>query len=91
MENNSNTHGCTACKLSAFCGTAGKEGKEVSEALVRKALLFAFALPLALMLMVLAICMALHCSEGPTALLMLGSLVPYYILLRIHQNKIIKT
>ena len=44
-----------------------------------RALLIGFGLPLLLMLAVLAACLAAHCSEGLTALLMLLSLVPYYI------------
>lgn len=45
-----------------------------------RALLLGFGLPLMLMLAVLVVTIAAGCSEGVTALLMLGSLVPYYII-----------
>lgn len=44
-----------------------------------KALLIGFGLPLMLMLLVLVIATTTGCSEGTTALLILGSLIPYYI------------
>ena len=53
-----------------------------------KALLIGFGLPLMLMLLVLVIAMTTGCSEGTTALLMLGSLVPYYIIVWLLRDKI---
>ena len=57
-------------------------------AMAGKALLLGFGIPLALMLVVLAVMMAAGCSEGIIALMMLGSLIPYYILLRLLRNHI---
>ena len=39
---------------------------------------------------VLVVALVAHCSELLMALLMLGALVLYYIILRIFQNKLIK-
>ena len=90
MRNETDSSGCTACKLATFCNRSDNSEQCVPEAVANRALLLAFVLPLALMLVVLVIALLLKCSEGLTALLMLGSLVPYYILLRIYQNKLIK-
>lgn len=90
MRNETDTSGCTACKLATFCNQSDEAGQCVPEAVANRALMLAFVLPLVLMLAVLAVALLLNCSEGLTALLMLGSLVPYYIILRIYQNKLIK-
>lgn len=53
-----------------------------------KALLLGFGLPLVLMLAVLAVATAAGCSEGTAALAMLGSLIPYYIIIGLLRNRI---
>lgn len=53
-----------------------------------KALILGFGLPLVLMLVVLTVAMAAGCSEGLTALLMMGSLVPYYLLVWLLRDRI---
>ena len=53
-----------------------------------KALLIGFGLPLLLMLAVLAVLKAAGCSEGMTALLMLGVLIPYYLSVWMLRNRI---
>ena len=67
------------------------EGQQVvvttQSSMAGKALLIGFGFPLLLMLAVLIVLNTAGCSEGMTALLMLGVLVPYYItvwLLRQH-------
>ena len=55
-----------------------------------KALFIGFGAPLMLMLVTLAVLKALGCSEGTTALLVLGSLIPYYILVWIMRGRIEK-
>ena len=49
-------------------------------AMAGRAMLIGFGLPLALMLVVLVVSKLAGCSEGLSALLMLLSLVPYYII-----------
>jgi len=56
-----------------------------------RALLLGFGLPLVLMLVVLVVALALGCDEGLAALLMLGSLVPYYICIAFLRHRIAKT
>lgn len=56
-----------------------------------KALLLGFGLPLILMLMVLAVCMAAGCSEGLTAVFMLSALVPYYAVIGLLRSRISRT
>ena len=46
-----------------------------------KALLLSFGLPLVIMFVVFFTATALGCSQGIAALMMLGALVPYYIIL----------
>ena len=53
-----------------------------------RALMLGFGLPLVLMLVVLIVAMAAGCSEGITALFMLGSLVPYYLLVWLLRDRI---
>lgn len=53
-----------------------------------KALLIGFGLPLLLMLIVLAVTMAAGCSEGMVAMLMLGSLLPYYLIVWLLREKL---
>ena len=53
-----------------------------------KALLIGFGVPLVLMLVVLVVLKAVGCSEGTTALLMLGSLIPYYIIVWLMRSRI---
>ena len=53
-----------------------------------RALLIGFGWPLILMLLVLVMAMAAGCSEGMTALLMLASLVPYYVGVWLCRDKI---
>lgn len=56
-----------------------------------RALLIAFGLPLALMLVVLGVAVAAGCGEGATALLMVGVLVPYYIFVWLCRHRIART
>ena len=53
----------------------------VSHQSATRALLLGFGLPLALMLVVLTATQLVGMGEGTAALLMLGSLIPYYIIL----------
>lgn len=46
-----------------------------------RALLLSFGLPLLLMLLVFFVATACGCSQGVAALLMLGALLPYYIII----------
>ena len=55
-----------------------------------RALIIGFGLPLLLMLMVMVVALAAKCSEGLTALLMLVSLVPYYIIVWLCRDRIAK-
>ena len=50
--------------------------------------LVGFGQPLALMMAVLGIALAARCSEGLSALLMLASLVPYYLAVWLLRDKI---
>ncbi|MGX8697449.1 MAG: SoxR reducing system RseC family protein [Prevotella sp.] len=59
-----------------------------SSTMAGKALLIGFGLPLLLMLAVLAVLKAAGCSEGMTALLMLGVLIPYYLSVWMLRNRI---
>ena len=90
MKNETDPSGCTACKLSSFCNQRDEAEQCVPEAVANRALLIAFVIPLALLLIVLVVGLVAHCSELLMALLMLGALVLYYIGLRIFQNKLIK-
>lgn len=56
--------------------------------MARKALLIGFGQPLMLMMAVLGIALAARCSEGLAALLMLASLVPYYLAVWLLRDKI---
>ena len=51
-----------------------------------RALLLGFGIPLIIMLMVLVATLAAGCSEGMAALMMLLSLIPYYIGLWLFRN-----
>lgn len=62
-----------------------------SSSMAGKALLIGFGLPLLLMLVVLTVLIAAGCSEGMTALLMLGALIPYYIIVWMLRNRIART
>ena len=53
-----------------------------------RALLIGFGLPLLLMLAVMASALAAGCSEGLSALLMVGSLVPYYFVVWLCRRRI---
>jgi len=56
-----------------------------------KALLLGFGLPLLLMLVVLVSALLAGCNEGMAALLMIGSLVPYYICIALMRHRIAQT
>ena len=56
-----------------------------------KALLLGFGLPLLLMLVVLVAALLAGCNEGMAALLMIGSLVPYYICIALMRHRIAQT
>lgn len=56
-----------------------------------KALLLGFGLPLLLMLLVLVAALLAGCNEGMAALLMIGSLVPYYICIALMRHRIAQT
>lgn len=53
-----------------------------------RVLFLGFGLPLLLMLAVLAVALAAGCDEGLMALLMLGSLIPYYAVLWLYRDSI---
>ena len=53
-----------------------------------RALLLGFGVPLLIMLTVLVATLAAGCSEGTAALLMIASLIPYYIVLWLFRNRI---
>lgn len=53
-----------------------------------RALLIGFGLPLMLMLVLVVVLSAARCSEGMTALLMLGSLIPYYLVVWLCRDRI---
>lgn len=57
-------------------------------AVASKALLICFGLPLILMLVMLVVLKAVGSSEGTTALVMLGSLIPYYIIVWLMRGRI---
>jgi len=59
-----------------------------SSTMAGRALLLGFGIPLLLMLAVLVAAIAAGCDEGTAALLMLASLIPYYISLWIFRNRI---
>ena len=56
-----------------------------------KALLVGFGLPLLLMLLTLVVAMAARCSEGLSALLMIGVLVPYYAVVWLCRHRLART
>jgi len=56
-----------------------------------KALLLGFGIPLILVLATIAILLATGLDEGLTAIIALGTLVPYYLILWILRNHIAKT
>ena len=56
-----------------------------------RALLLGFGVPLLIMLIVLVATLAAGCSEGMAALLMIASLIPYYIGLWLFRNRIART
>ena len=56
-----------------------------------KALLIGFGFPLVLMLAVLVVLNTAGCGEGMTALLMLGVLIPYYIIVWLLRQHIART
>lgn len=59
-----------------------------SDAIAGRALLLGFGLPLLLMLAVLVATLTAGCSEGMAALMMMASLLPYYIGLWLFRNRI---
>jgi hypothetical protein len=89
MSTNDITTGCSACKLSNICTPKDNKEKCVPRIVALRAIMWAFGLPLLLMLVVMVIATAKHCGEGLTALLMLGSLIPYYIILRLNRNNLL--
>lgn len=89
MSTKTNSSGCSACKLSSVCSLEGKDQECVPTAIAFKAIMWAFGLPLLLMFAMLLVGSLLHWSDGVKALSMLGSLIPYYILLRIYRNKLL--
>ena len=56
-----------------------------------RALLIGFGLPLLLMLLTLVVAMAARCSEGLSALLMIGVLVPYYAVVWLCRHRLART
>ena len=83
--------------VDAVCSDAGRlsVGQEVTvtaeASMAGKALLLGFGLPLILMLLVLTAALLSGCSEGMAALLMIGSLVPYYICIALMRHRIAQT
>ena len=70
----------------------GQEVTVTAEAsMAGKALLLGFGLPLLLMLVVLVAALLAGCNEGMAALLMIGSLVPYYICIALMRHRIAQT
>jgi len=59
-----------------------------SGAMAGRALLLGFGIPLIIMLAVLVMALAAKCSEGLAALLMIASLIPYYICLWLFRHRI---
>ena len=72
-----------------------KKGQAVtvctSGTMAGRALLLGFGVPLLIMLIVLVATLAVGCSEGMAALLMIASLIPYYIGLWMFRNRIART
>ena len=72
-----------------------KKGQAVtvctSGTMAGRALLLGFGVPLLIMLIVLVATLAAGCSEGMAALLMIASLIPYYIGLWLFRNRIART
>lgn len=72
-----------------------KKGQAVtvctSGTMAGRALLLGFGVPLLIMLIVLVATLAAGCSEGMAALLMIVSLIPYYIGLWLFRNRIART
>lgn len=72
-----------------------KKGQAVtvctSGTMAGRALLLGFGVPLLIMLIVLVATLAVGCSEGMAALLMIASLIPYYIGLWLFRNRIART
>ena len=72
-----------------------KKGQAVtvctSGTMAGRALLLGFGAPLLIMLIVLVATLAAGCSEGMAALLMIASLIPYYIGLWLFRNRIART
>lgn len=68
------------------------EGQQVTvtarSSMVGKALLISFGGPLVLMATVLVSALAAGCNEGVSALLMLGSLIPYYFVVWLCRHRI---
>ena len=60
----------------------------MSGTMAGRSLLLGFGVPLFLMLAVLVASLVAGCSEGMAALLMIASLVPYYIVLWLIRNRI---
>lgn len=89
MNINNNATGCSSCKLSSICTPKDNNETCVPRVVALKAVMWAFGLPLLLILIVLLVATAQGCSEGLTALLMLGSLVPYFLLLRLFRDKLL--
>jgi len=56
-----------------------------------RALWLGFGFPLVLMLLSMAIALLAGCNEGIAALIMIGSLIPYYIILALLRSRITKT
>lgn len=72
-----------------------KKGQAVtvctSGTMAGRALILGFGVPLLIMLIVLVATLAAGCSEGMAALLMIASLIPYYIVLWLFRNRIART
>ena len=72
-----------------------KKGQAVtvctSGTMAGRGLLLGFGVPLLIMLIVLVATLAAGCSEGMAALLMIVSLIPYYIGLWLFRNRIART
>ncbi len=56
-----------------------------------RALLLAFGMPLLLMLAVLAVALLAGCGEGLAAMLAVGVLFPYFVVLALFRNRISKS
>lgn len=75
--------------------TGLKVGDEVTvtatASMAGRALLVGFGMPLVLMLLTLVIALAAGCNEALAALLMVGVLIPYYIIIALLRDRLAKT